>query len=117
MLYNDYEVVYYRKPNLEYPVINYLNQFKEKERAKIEQYIILLKANNGKLAPPYSKHISGKIWEIRIKYNNRNHRIMYFVDSKRKIVMLSAFTKKSKKTPPGEISLAYNFYLNYINIL
>lgn len=117
MLYYDYEIIYYVNQSGRSPVKDYVMNLTGKEQAKIAQYIKLLEVNNAYLGLPYAKHIHEKIWELRMKYNNINHRILYFVSHKRQIVLLSAFIKKSKKTPKKEIHVAYNYYLNFINLL
>ena len=67
------------------------------------------------MLPPYAKHIYQKIWELRIKYMNRQHRILYFIAPRRKIVLLSAFIKKTQKTPRSEIKKTYNYYIDYLS--
>lgn len=114
MLYFEYQLVYYKNYR-ETPVLDYLSALPDRERAKIKSYIDLLIQNKGRLLAPYAKHIYKKIWELRIKYDKKQHRIFYFVSSQRKIVLLSAFIKKTNKTPHSEIKKAYSYYIDYIN--
>lgn len=114
MLYLDYEVVYYVTSSGKEPVIDYIKLQSKGEQIEILQSVHYLKKNNGRLLAPYTKHIFKKIWELRVKYTNRHHRIFYFIATKRKIVLLSAFLKKSTKTPQAEIKKAYKYYLDYL---
>ncbi|MGH9367533.1 MAG: type II toxin-antitoxin system RelE/ParE family toxin [Thermoanaerobaculia bacterium] len=50
------------------------------------------------------KRLRGKVWEIRVS-GSRQHRLLYSVVG-RDLVVLHAFTKKSRKTPPKELALA-----------
>lgn len=108
-------MVYFSKDYSQSDVKDYLGNLKGKEMSKIKSYIIKLKENNGKLPAPFTKHLRDKIWELRINYNHKNHRILYFISPNRKIVLLSAFIKKTKKIPPKEINKAHKYFINYIN--
>lgn len=49
-----------------------------------------------------TKHIDGDLWELRVS----SQRAFFFVWTQNRIVILHAFTKKSNKTPKGEIEKA-----------
>jgi phage-related protein len=95
-------------------VLDYLSDLDNNERAEIKRFIRFLQVNNGKLLMPYSRYISKKIWELRVKYINHHHRILYFLAPNKKIVLLSAFLKKSNKTPQNEIIKANVYYSDYL---
>jgi phage-related protein len=115
MLYSDYKAFYYKRASGREPVKDYIHFFNEDERSEILQSIILLVGREGRLLPPHTKHIVKKIWELRIQYMNHQHRIFYFISSDRKIILLTAFLKKSMKTPQSEIKKAYNYYHDYLS--
>lgn len=115
MLYSDYEIVFYVKLSGRNPVLDYLNNLPREENVIVNNHINLLLKNSGILFPPYAKHIYKKIWELRPQHQNYRHRIFYFIGANKKIVLLSAFLKKSQKTPHIEIKKAYKYYLNYIS--
>lgn len=116
MLYSGYQAIYYsRSGSLRSPTKDYLDAMVPKEKRKIYGYITLLCESEGKLPVPFTKHLYEKLWELRIRYGNRRHRILYFIAPGRKIVFLSAFLKKSKKTLRSEIEKAYSYYLDYIS--
>ncbi|MFA5358552.1 MAG: type II toxin-antitoxin system RelE/ParE family toxin [Patescibacteria group bacterium] len=114
MIYNndkEFEVVFYRARSNGYcPVLEYLNGLPINQRAKIVKYIDFLKINKGYLDEPYSRHIVGKIRELRIDFDRHRHRIFYFAFVDKKLVLLHAFLKRTKKTPRKEINIAIKRY-------
>ncbi len=117
MLYSSYQIVYYTKSSGRAPVKEYIYLFEKLEREEIHKNIEFLLQKEGRLFAPQVKHIYKKIWELRIKYVNHQHRILYFIDPYKRIVMLSAFLKKTQKTPRSEIKKAYKYYLHYLSSL
>ena len=108
MIYNkdEYKVKFYRNKKGEVPLIEYLEKIKKKERAKILKYIEFLKDNKGYLDEPYSKHIKGKIRELRVDFGKNRHRVFYFTFVKKNIILLHVFLKKTPKTPVKQIKKA-----------
>ncbi len=72
MIYNgggEYKVKYYTDPKTgKAPVRVYINSLCDKERAKIYKYIEFLREHKGYLDEPYSRHIDGKIRELRVDF-------------------------------------------------
>ena len=108
MIYNEsrYKVKFYQDNKGNIPVIEYLEKVGKREKAKILKYIEFLRMNNGYLDEPYSKHIKGKIRELRVDFSKNKHRIFYFTFIKKTIILLHAFLKKTQKTPIKEIKKA-----------
>ncbi len=108
MIYNknEYKVKFYQDDKGNIPVIEYLEKIGKKEKAKILKYIEFLEMNDGYLDEPYSKHIKGKIRELRVDFSKNKHRVFYFTFIKKTIILLHAFLKKTKKTPIKEIKKA-----------
>ncbi len=109
MIYNEseYKVVYFKKFDTdEVPVKTYIKNLHRKERAKIRKYIEYLRQSNGYLDEPYSRHIRGKIRELRVDFAKNRHRIFYFTFVGKNIILLHAFLKKTVKTPETEIEKA-----------
>ena len=115
MLYSNYVIIYYQLPSGRCPVKNYLDQFKENESAEIRYSINLVAKYHGVPPPPYSKHIKNKIWELRVKFNKNQHRILYFITKTQGVVLLTAFQKKTTKTPQSEIIKATKYYFDYLS--
>jgi phage-related protein len=92
------------------PALEYIEDLSDKESTKIFKYIEFLRTNKGYLDEPYSKHIKGKIRELRVDFGRNRHRIFYFTFVKKTIILLHAFLKKTPKTPILEIKKAEENY-------
>ncbi len=117
MIYNNsgYKVKFYKDIKTgRSPVLEYIKKLKPKEESKILKYIEFLRLQRGYLDEPYSKHIKGKIRELRVDFSQNRHRVFYFIFIKRTIVLLHAFSKKTAKAPKAEIKRAEE---NYFNVL
>jgi phage-related protein len=55
---------------------------------------------------PYAKHLSGKLWELRLKGRDGIARSIYVTASGQRVIVLRTFIKKTEKTPPREIDIA-----------
>lgn len=114
MIYNEsveYKIRYYKRFDAnEVPVRTYIKALNKNERAKIFKYIEYLRKNKGCLDEPYSRHIRGKIRELRVDFAKNKHRIFYFTFISKNIILLHAFLKKTAKTPECEIKKAENNY-------
>ena len=71
---------------------------REKERMKIFKYVDFLRQQKGYVDEPYSKHIKGKIRELRVDFSKNRFRIFYFIFIEKTIILLHAFLKKTEKT-------------------
>lgn len=96
-------------------VLEYIDKLDKKEKAKISKYIEYLRISKGYLDEPYSKHIKGKIRELRVDFGKNRHRILYFTFIGKNIVFLNAFLKKTPKTPLSEIEKAEKNYFDVIS--
>jgi len=120
MIYNEsvkeYRVKFYKDIKTgRNPVLDYIEKLRDKEEAKVLKYIEFLRINKGYLDEPYSKHVKGKIRELRVDFGRNRHRIFYFVFIKKTIILLQAFLKKTTKTPALEIKKAEENYQNVLN--
>lgn len=55
---------------------------------------------------PHVKHISGKLYEMRMRGNAGISRALYITAKNERIVVVRVFVKKTQKTPNREIKLA-----------
>lgn len=55
---------------------------------------------------PYAKHLTGKLWELRLSGRDGIARSIYITASGQRVVVLRTFIKKTQKTPQQEIELA-----------
>ena len=56
---------------------------------------------------PYVKHIEDNLWEMRLRGRDGIARAFYVTVIGRRVMVLRVFVKKSQKTPPREIKLAW----------
>lgn len=117
MIYNksEYRVKFYQNNKGGIPVIDYIEKISKKEKAKILKYIEFLKDKKGYLDEPYSKHIKGKIRELRVDFSRNRHRIFYFTFINQTIILLHAFLKNTQKTPIKEITKAEDNLKDVLN--
>jgi len=98
-------------------LVDYLDSLQPKISAKISKYIEYLRLHNGYLDEPYSKHIIDKIRELRVDFGREKHRVFYFTIIGKRIILLNAFKKNTKKTPQTEIDKAIKNYHDVLNNL
>lgn len=115
MIYTGYIVKFYIGSNGRYPVREYIDNLTKKDRAKVLKYIEFLRENKGVLDEPYTKHVGGKIRELRVDFGRNKHRIFFFTLINKKIILLHAYLKKTPKMPPEEFNRAKENYLEVIN--
>ncbi len=111
----EYKTIFYKDNKGRSSVLGYLDRLPEKEQPKVYKYIEFLRVSKGILDEPYSKHIKGKIRELRVDFGKNRHRIFYFTFIEKNIIFLHAFLKKTQKTPLGEIQQAEKNYYKTIN--
>jgi phage-related protein len=59
-----------------------------------------------RLGEPHVRHIEGKLWEMRVSGNRLKGRALYVAAIGRRVVVVLAFVKKTRKTPDRYIRLA-----------
>lgn len=55
---------------------------------------------------PHVKHLEDKLWEIRAKGADGIARALYIAVTGRRVVILHAFAKKTRKTPAAALRIA-----------
>ena len=58
------------------------------------------------LREPQVKHLTGKLWEIRLSGRSGIGRVIYAAAIGERVVLLRAFIKKTQTTPKREIEIA-----------
>ena len=53
-----------------------------------------------------TKHLEGKLWELRVIGRSGIARTIYVTVTGRRVILLRAFVKKTQKTPPRELQIA-----------
>lgn len=111
----DFEIVFYDKPDGSEPAKEFLLSVNDKMRARLLKTIDLLAVNGTNLRMPYSEHLVDGIFEIRAKSGSNISRVLYFFVIGRRIVLTNGFIKKTQKTPRGEIELAKKYRNEFLN--
>lgn len=55
---------------------------------------------------PHVKHLQDRLWEMRLSGKSGISRALYVVATRRRVVIVRVFVKKTQKTPRHEIDLA-----------
>ena len=108
-------VDYYRDAKGNEPVKEFLNSLSLPAKAKMMRLIELLTESGVLLKEPYTRHIKGKLRELRIKDSHGAVRVLYFTYTGRRFILLHGFIKKTEKTPDREIKIAEKRMGDYIN--
>ena len=116
MIYSEYRVKFYtdvkRGVN---PVLKFIETLPKNHQAKILKYIEFLREHEGVLDEPYSKHIRGKLRELRVDFGRNKYRVFYFLFIQKTIIVLHGFSKRTARTPLTEIRTAEERYQEVIN--
>lgn len=91
------------------PMIEFLEDLSVKERAKVFAFIeklVELKSNGILPKENLSKHLEDGIFELRVSFENRIARSLYFYEAERQLIFTHGFVKKTQKTPKDEIARA-----------
>ncbi len=99
---SEWIIEYYEDSRGKRPVEDYINSLPVEKQANIIRVFDLVEDFGIHLGEPYLKHIEEKIWEMR----PGKERILYFTFTGKKFVLLTGFTKKTRKTPKKEIKIA-----------
>lgn len=59
-----------------------------------------------RMGAPHVRHLTGPIWEMRMSGRDGTSRALYVTVTDRRVVMVRAFLKKTRRTPKREIELA-----------
>lgn len=104
----NWTIDYYTTREGKSPIKEFIDSLPEESKAKYIFIADLLEEYGLNVKEPYVKPISGerKLFEMRIKDKSSIHRIFYFAFMGKKFIFLHGFTKKSEKTPKGEIEIA-----------
>jgi len=84
--------------------IKELDTFSIEVRARFNDLFEIL-SKEGKLEMPFAKKIEDELFEIRIKHKGQ-WRAIYAYIVKDQVIILSAFMKKTQKTPKKELAKA-----------
>lgn len=110
-----YRIIFFKRNNGQKPALEYLEKAAEKDRIKILTFIENLSIYDEFRREPFSRHLSGKLRELKIDFGGNKHRMIYFFTIGKIIILLHAFSKKTNRTPAKEIVKAEKYMREFLN--
>ena len=110
----NFHVEFYDRADGTKPAKEFIAGLLPKMRAKLLRVVDILETNGSELREPYSKHLDDGIFELRAKVGSDISRVLYFFFIGRKAILTHGFVKKTRKTPPSEISKAKKYRAEYL---
>lgn len=95
------------------PVLEWIEDMPEEDQALALGYIDQLARSGADARAPLVKPLGNKLFELRWKASDKQHRVIYFATSGRKFVMLHGFVKKQQGTPRKYVGLAMGRMRDY----
>ena len=103
---NNFTCVYYVTGSGKSPVEEFIKSLKRYTRKKFFVCVSLLEEYGKRLPGPHAKYIGNGIYELRVRGQEGQIRVLYFFFQQEKIVFTNGFIKKTKKVPKKEKDLA-----------
>jgi phage-related protein len=63
---------------------------------------------------PYIKPLGDKLYEVRADVNRNTFRVIYFLYTGRRFILLHGFQKKTQKTPERELERARKYLEDFL---
>jgi phage-related protein len=111
---SDWSVEFYADADGDSPVLDWYESLDEKIKAKLIWIFQLLEANGIELGMPYIKPLGDKLYEIRADVNRNAFRVVYFLHTGRRFILLHGFQKKTQKTPTKELARARTYLEDFL---
>ena len=86
--------------------LDWLDGLPNKARVACIARIELLKEHGHRLRRPHTENLGAGIWELRVKVEGVNYRMLYFFHGKQATVLSHGLVKQQAVVPPAEITLA-----------
>ena len=112
---NEFELIFYRKPNGECPVQEFLASLNKVMRFKMMHALDLLEIYGNKPKGDYSRFVQDGIFEVRAQNKTDITRIFYFFDKDRKVVLTHGIVKKTQRLPLSELETARKCRADYLS--
>jgi phage-related protein len=111
---SDWSVEFYADADGDSPVLDWYESPDEKTKAKLIWIFQLLESNGIELGMPYIKPLGDKLYEIRADVNRNAFRVVYFLYTGRRFILLHGFQKKTQKTPTKELARARTYLEDFL---
>ncbi|MCZ6678279.1 MAG: type II toxin-antitoxin system RelE/ParE family toxin [Candidatus Poribacteria bacterium] len=99
------EIVFFRDNDGSVPALDWYNQLPRKVRQKFRSRIERLREIGLRMDRPYSGYLRDSIRELRVRWQNVNYRMLYFVYH-HTVGILSHGLTKERRVSPNEIERA-----------
>jgi len=109
-----WHVIYYTDTQECSDVLDFINDRKDRDKAKILALLAVLEEQGPQLPRPYADILIDGIHELRVKLSGDQVRILYFFCYKDFIVLTNWFTKNTEKVPVREIEKARKLRNDFI---
>lgn len=104
-----WKIEYFVKDNGRCPTSDFLDGLRSHERALAIKAIDNLEKHGLNLDRPHVAILRDNIYELRIKINRVNYRVLYFIYNRGKFILLQGFPKKIRRVNPKEINKAIEY--------
>jgi hypothetical protein len=91
---------------IEPEVREWLDSLSDHDYGRAEFYADLLADNAETLGEPYSRHLGGKVRELRFHLQRQQVRITYWLAPGRRVILLTMFYK-TQRSEPAEVQRAF----------
>jgi phage-related protein len=111
---SDWSVEFYSDSDGDSPVLDWYGSLDDKTKAKLIWIFQLLETNGIEVGMPYIKPLGDKLYEIRADVNRNTFRVIYFLYTGRRFILLHGFQKKTQKTPEKELERARKYLEDFL---
>jgi phage-related protein len=98
-------VVFYQEDNNTVPLLEWLDSLPRKVQDKCVTRIERLKERGHELRRPDAENLGEGIYELRVRWQRINYRMLYFFNGRTAAIISHGFTKE-RRVPPEEIRRA-----------
>jgi phage-related protein len=110
----DWSVEFYSDRDNSSPVLDWYETLDDKTKAKLIWTFQLLETNGIEVGMPYIKPLEDKLYEVRAEVNRNAMRVIYFLYTERRFILLHGFHKKTQKTPRKELEKAKKYLEDFL---
>ena len=107
-------IEFYREADGVVPFLDWFASLPGKAQNKCRTRLERLEEMGHELRRPEADYLRDGIYELRIKYQRLNYRILYFFHGQ-DIIVLSQELRKERAVPPNEIDLAVDRKARYVS--
>lgn len=88
------------------PLLDWLNKSNSRLRARVRIQLLQLAEEGNNLRRPAADYLRDGVYELRIKQNGINYRILYAFDGRDVVFVSHSMVKQQARVEPKEIDLA-----------